>query len=250
MPDELERVYGHLGFADRVIYSNFVSSLDGVVTLGSTPSAGSAISGRYPADRLLMGVLRAFADAVLIGAGTLRSTPGHRWTPEHVFPDAAPAFRELRTTLGRRPQPRLVVLTRSGELDVSHPAIVAGATIATTSAGAQALRGRLPAACDVIEVGKSGLLDVGRVVDHMRDRGYEAILTEGGPHLMGELIANQLLNEAFLTISPVVAGRAEQPRLGMVAGVELLPPPGVWTRLLSARRHGDFLFLRYRVNSA
>src|SRR5216684_7319202 len=89
LPPDLERLYGRLGFSGAVVYSNFVSSLDGVVSLGSRPSAGSVISGKYPADRFLMGLLRACADAVLIGAGTLRGTPGHVWTPAHVFPDLA-----------------------------------------------------------------------------------------------------------------------------------------------------------------
>ena len=66
---------------------------------------------------------------------------------------------------------------------------------------------------------------------------------------MGNLIAHQLLDEAFVTISPVIAGRDEEPRLGMVAGVELLPGRGRWTKLLSARRHGDFLFLRYGLKT-
>jgi riboflavin biosynthesis pyrimidine reductase len=55
------------------------------------------------------------------------------------------------------------------------------------------------------------------------------------------------VDEAFLTISPVLAGRDQEARLGMVEGLELQPPPGLWTRLLSARRHGDHLFLRYRL---
>ena len=75
------------------------------------------------------------------------------------------------------------------------------------------------------------------------------ILTEGGPHVLGELMKQDLLDEAFLTISPVVAGRDRDARLGMVAGVEFLPAQGVWTRLLSIRRHGDFLFLRYGLKS-
>jgi riboflavin biosynthesis pyrimidine reductase len=243
LPQDLERIYGRLGFADRVVYSNFVTSVDGVVSLGANVSAGSLISGRSPADRFLMGLLRACADAVLLGAGTLRATPGHRWTPEHISPDFGPSFAELRRILGRKPQPRLVVLTDSGGIDVAHPAIVDGATIVTTSTGAAALRDRLPATCDVIE--EDTPVDVSRVVALLRERGYGVILTEGGPHVMGELIAGGLVDEAFVTISPVVAGRDGDQRLGMVAGVELLPSSGVWSRLLSARRHGDFLFLRY-----
>ena len=245
MPLELERIYGRLGFPNRVIYSNFVSSVDGVVTLGSNPSAGSVISGRNQADRFLMGLLRAFADAVLLGAGTLRATPGHHWTPEHMYPDLASSFAQLRSDLGRKPRPRLVLLTSSGEVAVSHPAVAAGATIVTTSSGAANVKGRLPDSCDVIELGERGPVDLRRAVDELRDRGHEVILTEGGPHVMGELINQELLDEAFLTISPVVAGRDSDPRLGMVAGAEFLPAQGVASRLLSARRHGDFLFLRY-----
>jgi len=245
MPEELERIYGRLGFPDRVMYSNFVSSLDGVVSLGSKPSAGSEISGRNQADRFLMGLLRAFADAVLLGAGTLRATPGHHWTPEHIYPDFAAGFAKLRNSLERKPNPRLVVFTTAGEIDVSHPAIVGGATIVTSSTGAVALRDLLPASCDVIEVGEGRLVDMARAVAELRDRGYNVLLTEGGPRVMGELIQNDLLDEAFVTISPVLAGRDGDQRLGMVAGVELLPEKGIWSRLLSARRHGDFLFLRY-----
>src|SRR4029077_9750126 len=97
-------------------YSNFVTSLDGVVSLGASPSAGSAISGRNQADRFLMGLLRACADAVLLGAGTLRATPGHLWTPAHIFPGEAKSFAELRVALGRKAQPRLVLLT-TGAID-------------------------------------------------------------------------------------------------------------------------------------
>ena len=245
LPDALARAYGALGFGDRVVYSNFVESIDGVVTLGSKPSAGSEISGRNQADRFLMGLLRACADAVLIGAGTLRATPGHHWTPDHVFPELAQEFGELRAALGRKAVPRLLLLTASGVVPVSHPAVVEGATVVTSSDGAAALKGRLPDSCDVVEVGRSGAVDMKRALVEMRDRGYDVILTEGGPHVAGDLIKDGLLDEAFITISPVIAGRDREVRLGMTQGVELLPGHGIWSRLLSARRHGDFLFLRY-----
>jgi riboflavin biosynthesis pyrimidine reductase len=246
MPAALERIYGRLGFRDRVIYSNFVTSLDGVVTLGASKSAGSVISGRNQADRFLMGLLRACADAVLLGAGTLRATPGHLWTPGHIFPDEAESFAELRAALGRKPQPRLVLLT-TGAVDPSHPAIVAGATILTTAAGAAELKHVLPATCDVIAVGERGEVDMVQAIAELRLRGHDVILTEGGPHVVGELVARGLLDEAFITVSPVLAGRDRDERLGMIAGAELLPDHGVWSRLLSVRRHGDFLFTRYRL---
>jgi len=271
LPADLKHLYGPLGFSTPVVYSNFVSSVDGVVTLGSKPSAGSIISGKYPADRFLMGLLRACADAVMVGAGTLRATPGHLWTPAHVYPELGTEFIALRSALGRSAEPALVVLTASGELDFKHPALVRGATVVTTAAGEKKIGGRLPAACELVTMGTLNAPRVARpgrplrraspatspasgedkslnmraVIHELNGRGHEVLLTEGGPHVVGQLIEGHLLDEAFLTISPVVAGRGEEKRLGMVEGVELLPGKGAWNKLLSARRHGDYLFLRY-----
>jgi riboflavin biosynthesis pyrimidine reductase len=250
LPEELGRLYGRLGFADSVVYSNFVSSVDGVVALGSGFSAGSVISGKFDADRFLMALLRACADAVVIGAGTMRATPGHLWTPAHVYPDFASSFTALREKLGRAPQPRLVVLTAEGDLDVNHPALQKGATILTTQRGAERIGGRQPASCDVVILGRGKRFQVKRAIDELWQRGFKVILTEGGPHLVGELIANHLLDEAFLTLSPVIAGRGKTRRLGMVEGVELLPAVPAWSRLLSVRRQSDFLFLRYALPNA
>ena len=246
LPDELSRLYGRLGFAERVVYSNFVSSLDGVVTLGSGVSAGSVISGKNPADRFLMGLLRACADAVVIGVGTLRATPGHLWTPAHVFPDYATEFASLRRTLGRRPEPRLVILSNRGELDFDHPALK-GALVLTTKDGAERCSGRVPRTCEVISLGKGKTVAIKRAFAELIRMGHEVVLTEGGPHVVGELIKAQLLDEMFLTLSPVIAGRDKERRLGMVEGVELLPKVPAWSRLLSARRQADFLFLRYAL---
>jgi riboflavin biosynthesis pyrimidine reductase len=250
LPADLHHVYGRLGFAGPMVYSNFVASVDGVVTLGSKPSAGSVISGKYPADRFLMGLLRACADAVLIGAGTLRATPGHLWTPAHVYPELATEFIALRSALGRATEPQLVVITSGGDIDPSHPALVKGALVITTDDGAKALGQRLPPTCKVIVIGKGdrgASVDLRGVLAALRARRLEVILTEGGPHLMGELIEGGLLEEVFLTISPVIAGRDAEHRMGMIEGVELLPKLQVWGSLLSARRHGDYLFLRYRM---
>src|SRR5205823_349333 len=133
----------------------------------------------------------------LLGAGTLRATPGHHWTPEHIYPDMTSAFADLRLNLDRKPRPRLVLLTATGNLEVSHPAVVGGATIVTSAAGAARLKDRLPDSCDLIEIGASGPVDLSRALDELRARGYGAILTEGGPRVMGDLIAHRLLDELF-----------------------------------------------------
>jgi riboflavin biosynthesis pyrimidine reductase len=250
LPVDLKHVYGRLGFAERVVYANFVSSIDGVVTLGAKPSAGSVISGKEAADRFVMGLLRACADAVVLGAGTLRATPGHLWTPAHVYPALATEFTALRSALGRSAQPLLVVLTGSGELDFSHPALVRGAIVMTTAQGAKKIGSRLPASCELVVLGRGKRLNIGKAVGEMRERGLQVLLSEAGPHVTGQLVGEGLLDEVFLTVSPVLAGRDKEKRLGMVEGMELLPDKGAWSKLLSARQHGNYLFLRYGVGRA
>jgi riboflavin biosynthesis pyrimidine reductase len=252
LPPALSEVYGgDLGFALPAVYGNFVASIDGVAALGPEhPSSGSAISGREPADRFLMGLLRACADAVLVGAGTLRATPRHRWTPDHVYPAAAADFADLRRRLNLPARPELVVVTASGDVPADHPALVAGALVATTAHGARRLRGRLPQTCTVVTVGDGASLAMGDVLDVISVRGHRSVLTEGGPRVLGQLIADGLLHELFLTTSPLIAGRHTTPRPGLVDGIELLPHRAHWSDLISLRRRGSYLFLRYRLHEA
>ena len=146
LPRVLAEVYGgDLGFRQPCVYANFVASVDGVTALGPEyPSSGSAISLHDPADRFVMGLLRACADVVLIGAGTLRATPGHRWTPAYVCPAAADGYAALRRTRGLPVDPLLAVVTARGDIPAGHPALRADALILTTAAGARRLHGRLP----------------------------------------------------------------------------------------------------------
>ncbi|MEU6331806.1 dihydrofolate reductase family protein [Streptomyces sp. NPDC047049] len=249
LPAKLGTAYGgDMGFTPPCVYANFVTSLDGVVALGPEyPSSGSAISGRASADRFVMGLLRACADAVLIGAGTLRATPGHQWTPDHVCPQAAPDFVELRRSLRRTTQPELVVVTASGDVPTEHPALQSGALVATTAEGARRLEGRLPPTCAILTAVSA--LRMSDVLAALHAQGHTTVLTEGGPHLIGHLLGEGLLDELFLTTSPVLAGRDGTSRPGVVAGLELLPNRPTGADLISARRRDSYLFLRYRLRT-
>jgi riboflavin biosynthesis pyrimidine reductase len=249
LPQELADLYGgDLGFPEPCLYANFVASVDGVTALGPEyPSSGSAISGGDPADRFVMGLLRACADMVLIGAGTLRATPSHRWTPSYICPEAADGFAALRRNVGRAGNPRLAVVTLSGEVPATHPAFRAGAIILTTTVGARRLHGRLSHACTIIDLGERPTLRSAELLQALRALGGATVLTEGGPRLLGQLVADELLDELFLTVSPVLAGRGETARPGLVAAQELLPARAEQADLVSVRRRASYLFLRYRL---
>ena len=82
---------------------NFVSTIDGVVALGpGEERGGGVISGSFEPDRFVMALLRAVADVVVMGAGTIAGSSSNNWTAEHLQPDLAEPFRAWRATSGWR----------------------------------------------------------------------------------------------------------------------------------------------------
>ena len=249
LPEPLGRLYsGSLGFREPRLVANFVETLDGIVSIPSLPNSNRVISGNSASDRFVMGLLRAFADVVLIGSGTLAGSQQGLWTAEAAYPLAAEAFAELRRRLGRPPKPELAVLTATGSIDPGHRALEAGALIVTTDEGAAHLAGRLPAATTVVSLGAAPHLDPRAAVELLHARGHRLIVSEAGPHLFGSLLGAGLVDELFLTVSPLLAGRLPlDGRLPLVEGAQLLPDATAEARLLGIRRDRSHLFLRYEL---
>jgi riboflavin biosynthesis pyrimidine reductase len=246
LPEELARLYGGtLGFDEPCVFSNFVQSVDGVTAIPSVPGSNKLIAGGSAADRFVMGLLRACADVVVVGSGTLEASPRGAWSPRQAYADAADAFTELRQRIGRTGDPEVVVLTRSGRVEPSHPAFAVGAVALTTEAGAA----RLALPPDQVVVA-GDLLNGATILAALRSRGHSLILSEGGPHAWGPLLAERLVDELFLTVSPLLTGRTEADRrLSLVEQTDLLDDGPLDARLLGIRRSGDHLFLRYRFDA-
>jgi riboflavin biosynthesis pyrimidine reductase len=246
---KLEELYGGpLGFDGPCVYANFVSTLDGVVAIPESRGSNKLIRAGSEGDLFVIGLLRALADVVLTGAGTLAAFPRGRWTPEHAYPTAAPDFAELRRTLGKGGCPEVVILTGSGSIETSHPALEAGALVVTSAEGAVRLDDRLPAASKLVSLGGEGELDPSDVLGALRARGHRLILSELGPHGFGSFVRAGVVDELFLTVSPLLAGSRAGDRLGLVDGATFLPEQRVQARVLSVKREADHLFLRYALD--
>jgi riboflavin biosynthesis pyrimidine reductase len=246
LPAALRTSYGGaLGLPSVCLFANFVASLDGIVALPGDRESGQIISGRNAADRFVMGLLRACADAVLLGAGTFRKSSGHLWHPERIYPPAAAEFADLRRSLGLSAAPRLAIVTASGAIDVEQPAALE-AWIFTTEQGERVLRGRLPSSAR-LSVLDSNRLSPRAVVEALRADGLARILTEGGPTLFTELVRERLVDELFLTSSPALFGRfVGDQRKSLTEGQDL---GRAALELLGLRRHGSHLFLRYALKA-
>lgn len=231
------------------VVANFVSTLDGVVSYATPEAAGGGeVSGFFGPDRFVMGLLRAAADAVLIGAGTLRAGAGEAWTPDYIYPDISADVAAMRDRLGLAPQPTTVVVSASGQVDPAHPGLAGAdvpALLVTTHAGRERFDASQPG-LEVVEAG-SERVEPDALVDELERRGFGLVLCEGGPHLLGTLLERDLVDELFLTVAPQIAGRSHgAPRLGLVEGLAFSVADAPWWRLVSLARSGEHLFLRYR----
>jgi riboflavin biosynthesis pyrimidine reductase len=252
------------GTAERpYVVANFVESLDGVVSFGLPgQEGGGAISGENEADHAVMGLLRAMADAVIFGAGSLRVEAGHIHTPLGIFPPLAAAYDELRRMLGKGSQPPMsVVLSASGHVPLGEAMFARPdlrVVIATTPAGAERLapdlaRADLSEAVEVAVVpadAAGGVSPVALLEVLGEEYGVRAALHEGGSHVFTAFLAAGCMDEVFLTLAPQFAGRdAGAERLALVEGKAYRPEDALWPSLLSVKRAGSHLLLRYRLGA-
>jgi riboflavin biosynthesis pyrimidine reductase len=186
------------GRDSRWLRANMVMSMDGAATLRGR---SGGLSGE--ADRQVFALLRALADVIVVGAGTARvegygpvrpGEEGVRWA----------WLRE-----GRPAAPPIAVLTRGLDLDPAGP-LLAGASgprtiVITTEAAPADRRAAVARTAEVIVAGEQSI-DLPAAIDALASRGYRRVLTEGGPHLLAQIIGAGLLDELCLTISPVLVG--------------------------------------------
>jgi riboflavin biosynthesis pyrimidine reductase len=215
---------------------NMVATADGRATLSgrSGPVSGAA-------DRALFHALRAASDAILVGAGTIRTERYGR-----VLRD--PSLRELRERRGLEPEPMACIV--SGRLALgedipllrepgSRVAILTASEASVPELGAQIEYVRSPGA----------QLDLPAAIAELAGRfAIFSLLCEGGPHLARELLAAQLVDEIFLTISPLLAGGEPSggEALRILAGAEL--EPAARLELLGVMSSDSYVFLRYAVS--
>ncbi len=210
------------------VMANMVSTLDGRASLKGR-------SGRLggPLDRAMFQAIRAVADVVLVGAKTVRI---ERYGPVRLSDE----LQEARLSTGRARLPTLAVLSASLELpedtglfdEPDRLCVLTG-----TDTPEPERRGLSDRGVAVEPLGGEGSAPMEAVAALARN-GARIILTEGGPGLLGALVAAQEIDELCLTLAPRLVG----------AGLPLLDRPDLdparW-RMDRAWSADDDLFLRY-----
>ncbi|NIH79641.1 pyrimidine reductase family protein [Amycolatopsis viridis] len=231
--DDLERIYGYPEALDGPwVQANFTSSADGASTL---EGRSEGLSG--PADKRIFFLGRLLADVVLAGAGTVRAENyrGARTSPER---------RARRARLGLAEVPPIAVVTGSARLDPAAPLFtdttVPPIVITTEHAPAERRAALADAGADILLAGVE-TIDLRSALAQLAGRGLKRINCEGGPHLFGELVAEDLVDQLCLTVAPLLAGGgADRIAIGrMASGARAM-------ELASVLVEDGFAMLRYR----
>jgi riboflavin biosynthesis pyrimidine reductase len=251
--------YGKLGFPSPPsnrpwIYANFVQTVDGIVSLLGEEASGGDISGS-PEDRWLMDLLRAHADAVMLGMGTLRAERNLHRPRERgpVFRIMDPKLRELRKQLGRGRE-RNILVSAKCDFQLKDFAVFDGvdvdATVLAPHEGARCLAAQGSRTVEIIGVdSKPAGLDLQQAIAVLGKRyGIRYLLCEGGPSLYGAMLKSGLIDEKFLTVSPIEVGACSPngPRPTILPSVGFGKQDAVQWRWLSCRKVGDHQFHRFR----
>ncbi|MER5936309.1 pyrimidine reductase family protein [Streptomyces sp. NPDC001928] len=213
--------------------ANMVSTLDGAAQHDGRSQPISTAT-----DMRIFGTLRALADVVIVGAETVRQE-GYR-------PARARAeFAGARAAAGQGPAPAIAVISASLDLDYDLPLFTSPLVPTLVLTGAAAAPDRKAAAekagAQVVIAGDGVGVDPVRAVQALAGLGHTRLLTEGGPRLLGQLVAAGVLDELCLTISPMLtAGDAQR-----IAGGPSVAVPKRF-ELVSLLEEEGFLFSRYR----
>jgi riboflavin-specific deaminase-like protein len=207
---------------------NMVSSLDGKATIEWRTKGLST-----ELDRRLFHQLRTQVDAVMVGAGTVRSERYGRMTKSQEL-------REKRIAEGLAPDPLAVIVSGRLDLPADLPILNEQDQRVVIATGSDA---SLPDMGEQVEYARTGD-DLPKLMAHLDDtHGIRSVLCEGGPTLNSYLFAAGLVDELFLTLNPKVVGGAAA--LTIVAGRELIEPAEL--ALVSLAEGDGDLFTRWRV---
>lgn len=193
-----------------------VTTLDGA-SAGPDGLSGSISSG---VDKQVFDATRRLADAVLVGAGTIRAEG-------YAAMRAKPADAARRAAQGQTPAPVLAVVSASLELPWDSALFTASTHRPIVLTVAQPPPDRLERARERADVVHAAgpQVEPSWIVKVLAEKGLRRIVCEGGPHLLEGLVRAGVLDEADITLSPLFAGHAHSPAprgLEEVVGLDLV----------------------------
>nr|WP_308291377.1 dihydrofolate reductase family protein [Amycolatopsis magusensis] len=208
------------------------ASLDGCID--DTSTTRLVLSDEDDFDRV--DAERAAADAILVGAGTIRAD-----NPRLLVRSAQ--RRERRVAAGKPASPAKVTFTRTGSLDPSSQFFVAGDVPKLVYAP--------PEVASSLSLGPSatviGAADLTAALADLHSRGISRLMVEGGGHIHTQFLAADVVDEIHLVYAPFFVGEPDAPRF--VHPAVFPQSPARPMSLTCVQQIGDLVLMKYRVTS-
>jgi 5-amino-6-(5-phosphoribosylamino)uracil reductase len=242
IPTRAGRPYVMIGFA---------VSRDGRISFATPGHAGGGeVSGFNANDQWVLALMRARADVILLGDGTVRVEPEHIWSHQFIWPAETESFQELRRHEGRQPLPVTAFLSLEGDLP-SHAAVFAQpdtrVLVLTTEMGVALARARTAGAVAAVEIRIHGeeTVDLPEALAALHADGHRTVNCEGGPRAYGSFLAAGCVDDEILGLSPLVIGSSEERRRpSMIEGVAFEHDNPPKSKIVSLTRADNHLFIR------
>ncbi len=219
------------------VYINMAMTVDGKIT----SAAREYPRFTTPHDRTNMDRLRAEADAILVGARTLRADSPNL----HV---RVQEMREYRRSLGKPHGLLKILVTASAELDSDSRFFEdpdhGGLIIATVEDAPDDRLAALSGKTEIWKLGR-GRVDIRELLARLHARGVGRLLVEGGGELNWQFVRDNLVDEIYVTVAPYLLGGRDAPTLLEGDGFSMQGRRRL--RLIELRREGDELYCRYAV---
>jgi len=214
---------------------------------GKIATANRAVStfgSQRDRDHLLE--LRATADAVMAGARTVDLN--------RVNLGPGPAkYRRLRLKRGLAESNLRIIASRSGTVNPNAEVFkrrFSPILVLTTRRTSQRSLKKLRAVADKVSICGENEINFRRTLGWLRQAwGVKRLLCEGGGELNAALFRAGLVDEVHLTMCPKIFGGWKAPTIADGVGAADLAN-ATQLELKSAKRHGNELFLVYRVTKA
>lgn len=214
------------------VFINSAMSADGKIS--TTLRKQVRISGQNDIARV--DTLRAHSDAVMVGIGTILAD-------DPKLNIKSEALKAMRTQQGKSSNPLRIVIDSNARTPLNASVLGARTLVAVSQKAPSHAVKALSVKSEVFIAGDN-VVDLVKLLSHLKQRGVESLMVEGGARLNFALLELGLVDELYTYVGNIVIGGDQAPTL--VDGVGFTAN-FVKLDLKEISRMDDGLLIQWRV---
>ncbi len=214
------------------VFINSAMSADGKIS--TTLRKQVRISGQN--DMRRVDTLRAHSDAIMVGIGTILAD-------DPKLNIKSEALKAMRTQQGKSSNPLRIVIDSNARTPL-NASVLGARTLVAVSQKAPAHAVKALSVKSEVFIAGDNVVDLVKLLSHLKQRGVESLMVEGGARLNFALLELGLVDELYTYVGNIVIGGDQAPTL--VDGVGFTAN-FVKLDLKEISRMDDGLLIQWRV---